>query len=235
MKYIKQIFFLFFAFNLLCIASLTTYAHEVPDGNRRGTVTVEMEYDSKAVTGGTLTAYRVGQIQEYDGNYSFAKTDVMASFTGSYDDIGSAALAENLAAFVKENQLSAYDTAKNQKGKAVFTNLELGLYLIVQTEASEGYEPLKPFLVSVPMNENGHYVYEINAEGKFQLHQEPKPTTPPKPSGSKPATPSKPSKSLLPQTGQLNWPIPVLVVLGLCLFSFGWILRFGREKGSYEK
>lgn len=75
-----------------------------------------------------------------------------------------------------------------------------------------------------PMNESGHYVYEVNAEAKFQLHREPKPTTPP-----------KPSEPTLPQTGQLNWPIPVLVISGLCLFSAGWILRFGRKKDSHEK
>ena len=39
----------------------------------------------------------------------------------------------------------------------------------------------------------------------------------------------------LPQTGQLNWPVPVLVVLGLALFSLGWGLRFGRRKDSHEK
>lgn len=230
MKYIKQIFSLFLTLCLLYMVPVTAYAHEVPDENRKGTVTLEMEYDGKAVTGGTLTAYRVGQIQESDGNYSFVKTDAMAAFTGSYEDIASAELAENIAAFIKENQLSAYGTAKNQNGKAVFTDLELGLYLIVQTEASEGYEPLKPFLAAVPMNENGHYVYEVSAEGKFQLQQAAKPTTP----VTSPKTP-KPSKPTLPQTGQLNWPVPVLVVLGLCLFSVGWVLRFGKKKNSYEK
>lgn len=224
MKYIKQIFSLLFVLTLLCITPLTAYAHEMPDENRKGTITVEMEYGGKAVTGGTLTAYRVAQIQVYDGNCSFAKTDAMAAFTGSYDDIGSASLAENIAAFVKENQILAYAMAKNKSGKAVFTDLESGLYLIVQTEASEGYEPLKPFLVSVPMNASGHYVYEINAEGKFQLHQE-----------SKPTTPSKPSEPTLPQTGQLNWPVPMLVMLGLGLFTAGWILRFGRKNDGYEK
>lgn len=227
MKYIKQIFSLFLALSLLCTASVTAYAHEVPDGGRKGTVTVEMVYDGEAVTGGTLTAYRVGQIQEYDGNYAFVKTDAMAAFGGSYEDITSAALAESIAAFVQEKQLPAYGTAKNQNGKAVFADWELGLYLIVQTEASEGYEPIRPFLVSVPMNEDGHYVYEITAEGKFQLYQEPETTTPSKP--------SKPPETTLPQTGQLNWPIPVLAVTGLCLFSAGWILRFGRKKDSYEK
>lgn len=224
MKYIKQIFSLFLASSLLCMASLTVYAREAPDGSQKGTVTVEMEYDGKSVTGGTLTAYRVGKIQEYDGNYSFVKTDAMAAFSGSYDDIASAALAEAAEAFVKGNQVSEYAAAKNQNGKAVFNDLELGLYLIVQTEASEGYEPMKSFLVSVPMKEDGYYVYEITAEGKFQLHQE-----------TKPITPQKPSEPTLPQTGQLNWPIPVLAVLGLCLFSAGWMLRFGRKTDGYEK
>ena len=218
---------LLLALCLLCMASVTAYAHEVPDENQKGTITVKMEYDGKAVAGGTLTAYRVGQIQESDGNYAFAKTDAMAAFAGSYADITSADLAESVAAFVAENKVPAYSTAKNQNGKAVFSDLELGLYLIVQTEASEGYEPLKPFLISVPMNEGGHYVYEVSAEGKFQLAQKPQPTTP--------TTPPKPSEPTLPQTGQLNWPIPVLVVLGLCLFSFGWVLRFGRKKNGYEK
>lgn len=222
MKCIKQIFCLFLALCLLCMAYVTAYAHEVPDENRKGTITVEMEYDGKAVAGGTLSAYRVGQIREYDGNYSFVKTKAMAAFTGSYEDIASAELAESIAAYVKENQLSAYGTAKNQNGKTVFTDLELGLYLIVQTGASDGYEPLKPFLISVPMNEDGHYVYEVNAEGKFQLYQE-----------SKPVTPVTPSEPTLPQTGQLNWPIPVLTAVGLCLFLIGWAMRYKREQ-SYE-
>ena len=58
--------------------------------------------------------------------------------------------AESVAAFVAENKVPAYSTAKNQNGKAVFSDVELGLYLIVQTEASEGFDPLKPFLISVP-------------------------------------------------------------------------------------
>lgn len=30
--------------------------------------------------------------------------------------------------------------------------------------------------------------------------------------------------SSLPQTGQLNWPVPVLAVSGVVLFAFGWAL-----------
>lgn len=226
MKYYiwKNISTLLLAFSLLCMASVMAYAHEVPDISRKGTVTVAMQYEGKAVNGGILTAYRVGRIQEKDGNVSFIKTEAIEAFTGSYDSIDSAKLAEDVDAFVEKNHLPAYATAENKNGKAVFSKLELGLYLIVQTKASEGYAPLTSFLVSVPMNEDGHYVYEVNAEGKFQLTQKPESTVTPKP--------PEPS---LPQTGQFNWPVPVLTVAGLLLFAFGWVLRFtARKEQRYE-
>ena len=37
------------------------------------------------------------------------------------------------------------------RGYADITKLPQGLYLVVQTEASHGYEAIKPFLVSIPM------------------------------------------------------------------------------------
>ena len=36
--------------------------------------------------------------------------------------------------------------------------------------------------------------------------------------------------SKLPQTGQLNWPIPVLIAGGLLLLAVGWVLVFHRKK-----
>ncbi|MDO5423397.1 MAG: SpaA isopeptide-forming pilin-related protein [Eubacteriales bacterium] len=224
MKKIKPIFSMLLALCLLCGVSAAACAHEVPDEDRKGTVTVEMKYNGSAVSGGVLTAYRVGEIQEDDGDYSFVKTDAMEGFTGSYEEIDSAELAGAVAAFVQKEKISAYSIAGNQNGKAVFSNLELGLYLIAQTESSDGYEPLTPFLVSVPMNENGTYLYEINAEGKVELTSTTKPTEP-----TEPTEPKKPKEPTLPQTGQLNWPVPVLAILGMALFLAGWALRFGRR------
>lgn len=43
--------------------------------------------------------------------------------------------------------------------------------------------------------------------------------------------PSKPPK--LPQTGQLNWPVPILLSCGGLLFILGCVLCFGRRKDDY--
>lgn len=204
---------------LLCSLGLAVSAHEVPDGNRKGTVTVKMEYDGKSVTGGVLAAYRVAQIVETDGNFGF---EALAPYEAPE------LLPENLntpelaASFAGQISGAGIAPASSENGLTRFEDLELGLYLIVQTEAAPGFEPMKPFLVSVPINEDGHYVYDVTAEVKSQLHQEPQPTTPP--------MPTQPLEPTLPQTGQLNWPIPVLAVLGLVLFSVGWALHFGKKK-----
>ncbi len=221
MKHIKRMAALCIVLCLLCGLHLTAYALEAPDPARKGSITVQMKDGGKTITGGTLTAYRVGELREDNGNYSFEKTATMADFPQSYGDIDSASLAEQVNTFVKEHKLPAYGTADNKNGNVVFTDLELGLYLIVQTTPSDGYAPLNSFLVTVPIQEDGNYVYEVNAAGKFQLAQKPGPTDP-----------SKPPKPNLPQTGQLNWPVPVLAAMGIGLLVLGLALRLAGRKGQ---
>lgn len=56
----------------------------------------------------------------------------------------------------------------------------------------------------------------------------PEPTQPTEPTPSKPDAP-KPNTPTLPQTGQLWWPVPVLVAAGLLLVIAGLIRRRGAE------
>lgn len=58
----------------------------------------------------------------------------------------------------------------------------------------------------------------------------PPPGNPPGNPPGRPPGNTPPSK--LPQTGQLTWPIPVMVVAGLTLFALGWWLCFGNRKDS---
>ena len=222
MKTAKRLAALLLCALLLCCTGVTAYAHDVPDLTRQGSINISMHCGDTAVPGGTLTIYRVGDIHEDDGNYSFVPS---ASFTGcvsSFEDIQSPALAQKLAGYAKENKIPSRSQEIDQRGKITF-NVEPGLYLLVQEKAAEGYLPASPFLVSVPMNENGSYVYDVDASPKVELEEAPLPTPTPTP---KPPT--------LAQTGQLNWPVPVLAILGLCLFSLGWLMRFGK-KNSDEK
>lgn len=197
-------------------------ARQVPDTDRAGSISITMRYGEKTVSGGTLTLYRAGGISEDDGNYSFVLTEDYKESGISLDDLESAGLAESLAKYTSEKKPAGVEIPIGKDGKASAAGLETGLYLIVQTKAAEGYEAVSPFLVSIPMNEDGVYLYDVNATPKMgTLTEEP----------PEPDTPAEPN---LPQTGQLNWPVPVMAAAGLALLLLGFGLRMGKKGAAYE-
>lgn len=240
MKFAKRLSALALALSLCGAAALPAYAHDVPDETRTGSVSFAMTYNGTAVGGGSLTLYCVGDVAEDDGNYSFALSDAYEGCAGvdlgALSDMESADLpgmAQTLADYTTENDVQATTTVQiGTDGTVTADGLTLGLYLVMQHQPASGYEAIAPFLVSVPMLENGVYVYDVDATPKMSelTKVPPQPVTPQEPAASDPAAPAATTQSVtLPQTGQLNWPVPVLTVAGLLLLLAGWYLR-SRDK-----
>ena len=254
---------------------------------RKGSITVTLR-DSEsgsAVSGGKLTLYQVASISRQNGNLSYDYTNGFENCGVSLGDLSESDLAQTLddkRPAGSKGETLTLDT----DGKAVFSRLPLGLYLVVQSTASTGYEKINPFLVSVPLVEEDTYLYDVDAlpkvgtltpttppdvPGEPDKPEEPdKPTEPEKPTTpenpDKPETPDIPEepgkntppgadnpadwvlngrpdknkqapgadnpedwvlngRPTLPQTGQLNWPIPVLTAAGTCLIAAGILLR----------
>ena len=223
----KRIFAILLALALLLSLPLQAAAHDVPQERDDCSIELQVRYNGEDVTGGTLTAIRVGYVDEDDGNFFFSQ-----EITGEkLEDISSAEAPGIQEKFYKENKATyAFytQTQKVENGKVTFTGLTTGLYLVIQEEAAEGFHKLGAFLISVPYLQDGVYQYQVTAAVKLELEREPEtePTTPP---------PTEPEDPKLPQTGQLNWPIPLMAVAGLTLFIAGWLLRFGKKKEQYEK
>lgn len=216
----KKVITLVLALSVLLTLPLTAYAHDVPQERDDCSIEVIVRYDGENVDGGTLTAIKVGYVDEEDGNYFFSQ-----EFTNiKIEDVTSSGAPKAQKEFY-ENNKGNYDfytqTQTVKDGKATFTGLSTGLYLIVQNKAADGFSKMGAFLVSVPYMENGEYQYHVTASIKSELEREPEPTEP------EPTDPPDPPG--LPQTGQLNWPIPLMVVAGLALFVIGWGLRFGKK------
>lgn len=202
---------------LLCLPLSAAAAHPVPDLTRKGSITITMKYKGKPVSGGSLNLYKVGDVHEDDGNYSFVPVKGLEAL--DYSDIQSPDLAKSAAKAVEEKKIAAVKTVTiGSNGTAEFSDLALGLYLVAQKTAASGYKMTASFLVSVPYLEDGAYVYNVKADPKTDLEREVKPTP-----TQKPSTPSGGGK--LPQTGQLWWPVPVLICMGLGCIAVGLIRR----------
>ena len=203
---------------LLCLP-LSAAAHAVPDESRNGhcSITVSMTYKGKAVRGGKLALYKVGDVAENDGNYSFVPVEAIRGDIPEFGDIQSPELAGKLAKLEKKlTPVTADPVTVGKDGKATFSNLTFGLYLVVQKTAASGYRKIAPFLVSVPYLYRDEYQYEVTSQPKTDLEQEVKPTAPPSSGGG---------GGKLPQTGQLWWPVPVLACAGLGCIAVGLLRR----------
>lgn len=258
------------ALTLLVWCAAPAFALEVVDLSRTGSIKVSL-YDSETsetVGGGTLTLYRVAKVQKDNANLSFVYTNGFEDCGVELGDLSegelAGQLAEKIAATAESTTVEISDL-----GVAEFGDLEVGLYLVVQTTAAENYNVINPFLVSVPIQENGSYVYDVDALPKVgtaaKKNPEPPdtpdtPDTPDKPEEENPNTPAAPGPDNpdgwvlgasgenpeapspdnpnghvmgahgLPQTGQLNWPIPVLAVTGVVLVAAGIKLKKGTRK-----
>ena len=227
-KYLRSLL----ALLLLLELPLSAAAHPVPDAQKDGqcSITVTMTYRGKALKGGTLALYKVGDVAEEDGNYSFVPVAAIRGDLAQFGDIQSPDLAGKLSKLEsKLTPVTALPQKVGEDGKVTFLNLPFGLYLVVQKTAPAGYGKTEPFLVSLPYLYEGEYQYDVASEPKTDLERE-VPTKPTSPT-TKPTTSSGGGKKL-PQTGQLWWPVPVLACAGLGCIVVGLFRRWeARDEG----
>lgn len=205
------------------------------DDTHRGSITVDLisTESGKAISDGTLTLYQAAQAELTDGEITLTYTEAFARCGMTLADAEKSetekkALAAGLEAYVKQNDIKGQSIEVDQNGHAEWTDLEQGLYLIVQTGQAEGYAPIQTFLISVPEAVDGAYIYEINAKPKTGKVDTPDDPTPDNKN-------TVPSDSKLPQTGQLWWPVPVLVIVGILCVFIGWYRKKRSESADENK
>lgn len=197
------------------------------DMNRTGSISVLIHTAAdRRVQNAKLELYRVGDPRIEDSNLVF---DLSADFSGSgvsLSDLNSAGLADQLSLYARSTSVEPVAVATtDEDGCALFGDLPVGLYMVKQNgfAKTEYFTEIAPFLVSMPMTQDSQWTYAIQASPK--VNELPKPTATPAPTDA-------PTDETLPQTGMLRWPIPVLGVGGLVLFSLGWALCFMKKKDA---
>lgn len=150
----------------------------------------------------SLACYKVGSTDVFEGHLNgFTVNEEYAGLDLNFNELGNIdvhrSAADKLAAYLKENTgISASAAGKtDSEGVCLFSNLEQGVYLIVQNDGFNTYGTMEIFLMTVPYVEDSLYVYDIKTETKGEVP--PEITTTPKPSKTpgltKTPIPSKPT------------------------------------------
>lgn len=286
---------LFFALGVPAFAAEATV-----DWGKTGSVCVtprSVEGEHPVIGGSTYTLYRVAQASAQGNNIAYTLTEAFAGSKADLTDLNTAGLAKTLAEYAAAQKLTGTVRSADAAGAVRFENLELGLYLLVQTGTSKGSYATDPFLVSVPMtSEDGTaWVYDVEASPKAAVYAltdvavrkvwndgsavssrpesitvelyddgtlvdtakitaangwthtwremkkgdsysvkelEVQGYTASYTQDGDTFTITNTSTAALVQTGQLNWPIPLLAGCGVALFAAGWALvNLKKKKG----
>lgn len=167
---------------------------DIVDEETLGTISVQLT-DGKQGTsksGIKFVCTKVADIEkgEYIKIDAFKDVDVDLNKLNSAKDLESAA-----AKFAKKADAASSNAVTDENGKLVFSDLEVGVYLIAAEDKAE-YDVITPSLVAVPTwnEENGEMSYEMAVEPKHSPR------------------PDKPGEN--PNAPQTNVDSPVLLYFG---------------------
>ena len=156
-------------------------ADPVIDTTKKGSITIN-KYEgnnmSKPLPGVEFTIYQIGEFEQKEGTSTELK---IKSLVAGVKDINSETKYEDIKTAVDkaivDGDLKESDTGTTQlngdptKASVTFSNLELGVYLVVETDAPpQVVDRSANFLVSVPMmnTEGTGWNYDIEANPKNQ-------------------------------------------------------------------
>lgn len=204
---------------------------EVLDDDRDCSLDIFYNYNDKAIAGVEVTAYKIADISVKGGSIQLELIDDIilgldeSIYNLDYKELLELANKIDYKSF--DNNIYRSTITADKTGHVKFDNLEKGLYLLVQTEASgiaSNYYKFDNFILSVPFgNEDGSWIYEVECYPKTTTNLLPTPTP------------------YIPQTGdtgkELNYKTyaNICMLLGLSLLIMSIFIINITRKETYDR
>ncbi len=155
---------------ITCLGATAAYAGNGADVDldAKGSITATLTADSGTPADGELTLYQAATLKVTADDMVYAYTSDFDGCTASLADPADTALPAELASWVSEHSLTGTAATIGSDGKVTFPDLSVGLYLICQTTSSTGFNDINPFVVTVPLDVDGTWVYDVDASPKVE-------------------------------------------------------------------
>ncbi len=189
---------------LLCALCITALA-----ASEHCQLTLLLALGETRIQGAEFTLYRVGEKRLDHGVVSFAALAPYDAVCKSFDGLTASQNQQYARRFeqMAAGQPGDAQAATNAAGEARFTNLEEGVYLVLQTDAkgaAQAFKPCQAVLIALPATD------PVSGEWKNELLIEPKVETTPTPVPTPTATPtSTPYQGATPTPTPTPKPTPV--------------------------
>lgn len=209
-----------------------------------GSITIDAQWDrgtanQTALAGDTYAIVRIASA-DLDADTgvirAFRTLKPFSSFDRDWAKLTSSELntaAKQLNAYAAKRQLYVDTGVTDGVGRAYFTDLDAGIYLIARTavaSANQRYD-CDPFLVAVPETNSGTPTFAVTAEPKFSDNggvtpPNPSPNPSPQPEPNQPNQPTTPGTSTKPKTpANTGATVSVIALAAIALTVAALIIR----------
>lgn len=164
-KYLKILILI----SLIILPSAKVSADAVVDFNRRGSIkiTLKESTDNTYIEGSEITIYQVAVLKEKNNNIAFEYIEELKDCPNSLEDLKEPSIT--LINYIKDKNIPKISLKTNKEGLVQYNNLDLGLYLVMQTNNIKGYTIFSPFFIILPEYILDNWNYDINAFPKTDI------------------------------------------------------------------
>lgn len=172
MNKIKKYLFLFIT--LLLIGNNVVYADtndHIVDFSRKGKfeVTLKDFDETNRIEGAEISLFHVASVSSQNNRLVYEFTEDFTECDADLSDLTKEGLTDDIKQCITEDMEPVQKQITDSEGVAVFEELELGLYLVKQTNKVVGYSQIDPFLINFPKEVDNKWTYEIEAEPKTDI------------------------------------------------------------------
>lgn len=164
-KYLKILILI----SLIILPSAKVSADAVVDFDRRGSIkiTLKESTDNTYIEGSEITIYQVAVLKEKNNNIAFEYIEELKDCPNSLEDLKEPSII--LINYIKDKNIPKISLKTNKEGLVQYNNLDLGLYLVMQTNNIKGYTIFSPFFIILPEYILDNWNYDINAFPKTDI------------------------------------------------------------------
>ena len=154
---------------LIMIPGMVKADTGIVDFEGRGTIELLLKEstDGTMVSGAEISIVKIAKAIDKNNNLTFEYVDEINDCSLLVDEIKD--VSSELVECVDKSNLKYDKKITDKNGMVKFNNLELGLYLIKQTNKLEGYSSFLPFLIMIPEFIDDEWNYDIEATPKTDI------------------------------------------------------------------
>lgn len=140
------------------------------DISKKGSLNISLSTnDSKVIKGAEITIYKVGDVVVENSNLIFKNVPEINSCKIDFTKVEN--ITTSMVECIQNTNVKKETNKTDREGKVSFTNLDLGLYLVVQTNEVKGYSKIDSYLTMIPEEIDNKWIYDITSTPKTEIYQ----------------------------------------------------------------